>query len=272
MATTQPLRTAVITGQASSCRHRRRRLQVLAAGASKSSLLLQLRPPRLPARAHRHGAAAGHRPRLRTRLCAGGLPGAGCGQAAAGGRGGRWVRWGELGPCSTAACCPGVLMLTAGQPARRSFSRAGAHAPCAADEVLGAAYAHVVLDISAAAEVSFIPKAVHQHFGPDAHIGCLINNVRAGGAGRQAAQGVLGPAGLQPRTAARAASRRAAAGCARPATLRMLVSTATLLQAAVADPSMPSKPEDAVERWRTVIDVNLTGARAGSCQPSVTWG
>ena len=112
-------------------------------------------------------------------------------------------------------------MLTAGQPARRSFSRTGARAPCAADEVLGAAYAHVVLDISAAAEVSFIPKAVHQHFGPDAHISCLINNVRAGGAGRQAAQGVLGPAGLQPRTAARAASRRAAAGCARPATLRM---------------------------------------------------
>lgn len=58
-----------------------------------------------------------------------------------------------------------------------------------ADEGLGAAYAHVVLDISA--EAGFVPKAVHQHFGPDAAIHCLINNVRPAG-GFSAVQGRAG--------------------------------------------------------------------------------
>lgn len=69
----------------------------------------------------------------------------------------------------------------------------------------GSEYAHVVLDISAPAEVAFVPRAVQQHFGAqDIHV--LIN-------------------------------------CA-----------------AIADPHMPLKAEAALAHWRTVIDVNLTGA------------
>ncbi|KAL4432571.1 hypothetical protein ABPG77_000508 [Micractinium sp. CCAP 211/92] len=69
----------------------------------------------------------------------------------------------------------------------------------------GSEYAHVVLDIAAPAEVSFVPRAVQQHFGAQ-HVHVLVN-------------------------------------CA-----------------AIADPHMPLKPEAALAHWRTVIDVNLSGA------------
>ncbi|GAB4821152.1 hypothetical protein N2152v2_008198 [Parachlorella kessleri] len=70
-------------------------------------------------------------------------------------------------------------------------------------------YRHVVVDISNPAEVAFLPKALHKHFG-DHHIlvDCLVNN------------------------------------------------------AGIADPHLP-QDGDVIDRWRQVIDVNLTGKPAG---------
>lgn len=74
----------------------------------------------------------------------------------------------------------------------------------AADAALGGSeYAHVVLDIAAPAEVSFVPRAVQQHFGAQVW--------RAGGAGAA----TLGRAAVL-RDAGRCVARAACSRCSRP--------------------------------------------------------
>lgn len=76
--------------------------------------------------------------------------------------------------------CTSAQPTAAVEPPRPKCNRPADSCPLAADAALGGSeYAHVVLDISAPAEVAFVPRAVHQHFGAHVRVG---RDVRALGA------------------------------------------------------------------------------------------